>query len=66
MTPEDRYNRSVRAYHIGQFAEAREGFLEVLKSRSIPASMREMAKDYLEKIEWLQKAPQWPGGSPAR
>lgn len=66
MTPADRYNRSVQAYHAGQFAEAREGFLEVLKSRSVPVSMKEMAKDYLEKIEWLQRAPQLPGGSPTR
>ncbi len=66
MTPADRYNHSVQAYHAGRFAEAREGFLEVIENRSAPQSMREMAEDYLGKIEWLQKEPQLPAWRPAR
>jgi predicted CXXCH cytochrome family protein len=62
----DRYYSSIKAYHAGQFAEARAGFLEVVESPSLPEAMREMAKDYLEKIEWVQKEPQLPAWRPAR
>lgn len=66
IAPADQYFNSVKAYHAGRFAEAREGFLAILKSRASPQPMREMAKDYLEKIEWVQRKPDLLGSQPAR
>jgi predicted CXXCH cytochrome family protein len=62
----DRYYSSIKLYHAGRFAEARSGFLEVLADRSVPEPMREMANDYLKKIEWVQKESFLPGWQPLR
>lgn len=45
------YYRSIRAYRNGQLEEAREGFLEVTKSDSIPQPIRDTAKSYLAQID---------------
>jgi predicted CXXCH cytochrome family protein len=66
LAPEDRYQSSVQAYHAAQFADARAGFLEVLADPSSSEPLKEMAKNYLEKIEWLQKEPSLSRLRPAR
>jgi len=45
------YYRSIKQYHAGQIAEAREGFRQVLADSSIPRPMKETARTYLERIE---------------
>ncbi len=45
------YNRSVELYHNGQLEEAREGFIEVLGSDSVPAMVKKTAGNYLLEIE---------------
>jgi len=51
------YYRSIRQYHAGQFGEAREGFLQVLKSGSLPKPLRDTAQSYVEKIEQALRKP---------
>jgi predicted CXXCH cytochrome family protein len=45
------YFRSIQQYHAGQLVKAREGFLEVLKSGSLPQPLRDTAQSYVEKID---------------
>jgi predicted CXXCH cytochrome family protein len=45
------YYRSIKQYHAGQIAEAREGFRQVLADSSLPRPMKETARTYLERIE---------------
>jgi predicted CXXCH cytochrome family protein len=56
------YYRSIRLYHAGQVAEAREGFRRVLADSSIPRPMKETARTYLERIEGNLAPPGQPGG----
>jgi predicted CXXCH cytochrome family protein len=45
------YYRSIDLYHAGRFAEAREGFLQVLESGPLLKPVRETAEFYLQKME---------------
>jgi predicted CXXCH cytochrome family protein len=54
------YYRSIKLYHAGQVAEAREGFRQVLADRSIPGPMKETARTYLERIEGNPAPPGRP------
>jgi hypothetical protein len=56
------YYRSIKLYHAGQVAEAREGFRQVLADSSIPRPMKETARTYLERIEGNPAPPAQPGG----
>jgi predicted CXXCH cytochrome family protein len=55
------YYRSIKLYHAGQVAEAREGFRQVLADHSIPRPMKETARTYLERIEGNLAPPGQPG-----
>jgi predicted CXXCH cytochrome family protein len=55
------YYRSIKQYHAGQIAEAREGFRQVLADNSIPGPMKETARTYLERIEGDLAPPGQPG-----
>jgi sugar lactone lactonase YvrE len=46
----DLYNRSIALYKAGQLENAREGFLEVLKSGLLPANMAKTVQGYLTDI----------------
>ncbi len=54
------YYRSIKQYHAGQIAEAREGFRQVLADSSIPGPMKETARTYLERIEGNLAPPGQP------
>jgi len=54
------YYRSIKLYHAGQVAEAREGFRQVLADKSIPRPMKETAQSYLERIEGNLAPPGQP------
>ncbi len=56
------YYRSIKLYHAGQGAEAREGFRRVLADSSIPRPMKETARSYLERIEGNLAPPGQPNG----
>jgi predicted CXXCH cytochrome family protein len=56
------YYRSIKQYHAGQIAEAREGFRQVLADSSIPRPMKETARTYLERIEGNLAPPGPPDG----
>ena len=56
----DLYFRSIKQYHAGQMAEAREGFRQVLADSSIPRPMKETARTYLERIEGNLAPPGQP------
>jgi predicted CXXCH cytochrome family protein len=56
------YYCSIKLYHAGQVAEAREGFRRVLADSSIPRPMKETARTYLERIEGNLAPPAPPGG----
>jgi len=58
----DLYYRSIKLYHGGQVAEAREGFRQVLADDSIPKPMRDTARTYLERIEGHPAPPGQPNG----
>ncbi len=58
----DLYYRSIKMYHAGQVAEAREGFRQVLADDSVPKPMKETARAYLERIEGNLAPPGQPGG----
>ena len=47
----DLYQRSMAQYRSGQFKQAREGFLQVLNSGTIPPAMTEMIRSYLTDID---------------
>ena len=46
----DLYNRSIALYKAGQLENAREGFLEVLKSGLVPANMAKTIQGYITDI----------------
>ncbi len=54
------YYRSIKLYHEGQVAEAREGFRQVLADHSTPGPMKETARTYLERIEGNPTPPGQP------
>ncbi|MCL5280210.1 MAG: cytochrome c3 family protein [Planctomycetes bacterium] len=54
------YYRSIKLYHAGQVAEAREGFRQVLADHFIPGPMKETARTYLEQIEGNLAPPGQP------
>jgi len=56
----DLYDRSIKQYHAGQMAEAREGFRQILADSSVPGPMKETARTYLEKIEGNPAPPGQP------
>ena len=58
----DLYYRSIKQYHAGQVAEAREGFRRVLADSSTPRPMKETARTYLERIEGNLAPPGPPDG----
>ena len=45
------YYRSIQQYHAGELVKAREGFLQVLKSVSLPQPLRDTVQSYVEKID---------------
>jgi len=47
----DLYQRSMAQYRSGQFEQAREGFINVLNSGTIPPAMTEMIRSYLTDID---------------
>jgi predicted CXXCH cytochrome family protein len=52
------YYRSIQQYRAGEFVKARAGFLQVLKSGSLPQPMRDTVQSYVEEIEQaLRKSP---------
>ncbi|MGE5193879.1 MAG: cytochrome c3 family protein, partial [Deltaproteobacteria bacterium] len=55
------YYHSIKLYHAGHVAEAREGFRQVLADHSIPGPMKETARTYLERIEGNPALPGQPG-----
>jgi hypothetical protein len=55
------YYHCLRLYGSGRLQEAREGFTEVLKHRSLPAPMRKTAKRYLQEIEQNPQDAEKPG-----
>jgi predicted CXXCH cytochrome family protein len=55
------YFRSIRQYHAGQLAEAREGFRQVLETGTLPEPMKETVQTYLERIDQTLVRPGQPG-----
>jgi predicted CXXCH cytochrome family protein len=55
------YYRSIKQYHAGQLAEAREGFRQVLEAGALPRPMKETVQTYLERIDQTLVRPGDPG-----
>jgi predicted CXXCH cytochrome family protein len=55
------YYHCLRLYGAGRLREAREGFTEVLKRRSLPGPMKETAGRYLREIEQSLQDAEAPG-----
>jgi predicted CXXCH cytochrome family protein len=55
------YYRSIKQYHAGQLAEAREGFRQVLETGALPGPMKDTVQTYLERIDQTLVRPGQPG-----
>jgi predicted CXXCH cytochrome family protein len=55
------YYRSIKQYHAGELAEAREGFRQVLETGTLPEPMKETVQTYLERIDQTLVQPGQPG-----
>jgi hypothetical protein len=51
------YYRSLKQYHAGQLQEARDGFLEALRTGLLPDPMRQTATVCLENIQHVLQEP---------